>query len=184
MANARNAPVAGFDPRSRARSDSHAINYTWGLQSFDPRSRARSDARSRPLSRPGWRFDPRSRARSDDDVGGRAHVTRVSIRAPARGATASSTAKGTPARCFDPRSRARSDIGSLQSLTAFKGFDPRSRARSDTGAGRTETTLPGFDPRSRARSDLDHVDDLNDELVSIRAPARGATWVVAIADSI
>ena len=102
----------------------------------------------------------------------------VSIHAPARGATDEASANAPHSDSFNPRSREGSDqcFGfNLQS------FNPRSREGSDTGC--TARTLC-FNPRSREGSDLaptrclkgsDTASTEPPALVSIHAPARGAT---------
>ena len=102
----------------------------WGT-GFNPRSRAGSDAKGPQSPPPSGGFNPRSRAGSDkfarSDVvrllfqstlprGERPHflppvvmTKRVSIHAPARGATPLLTTGGDDKTCFNPRSRAGSD---------------------------------------------------------------------------
>ncbi len=99
-------------------------------------------------------FNPRSRAGSDqallDSNGG---VFRVSIHAPARGATSSSSPLPHAPRSFNPRSRAGSDAAGLI-----------------TNAPRLfQSTLPRGERRSYTRCKRQRF------WVSIHAPARGAT---------
>ncbi len=77
----------------------------------------------------------------------------VSIHAPARGATCAADAEHKRVKGFDPRSRAGSDCRLFPYRYGFNRFDPRSRAGSDH-------------PPCRS---------IGDGLVSIHAPARGAT---------
>ena len=119
------------------------------------------------------RFDPRSRVGSDRAIGLCTVTQRVSIHAPARGATEVHPRR-LMRKCFDPRSRAGSDLLAGDSSVP-KSFDPRSRAGSDFamhhpgfGGDKFRSTLPrgerppywtrldmdwSFDPRSRAGSD-------------------------------
>ena len=141
-----------------------------------PARGATSPRRSRERS--AARFDPRSRAGSDlDCLFGGALLRPVSIRAPARGATPcpcspsgwGSVSIRAPARGATPRRRS--------SRTACCRFDPRSRAGSDCEVGHD------MHPIRRFRSALPRgerlavgVAELHALHVSIRAPARGATW--------
>ncbi len=186
----------GFDPRSRARSDYCPRASSRVFRSFDPRSRARSDPRHMSMCRPRACFDPRSRARSDIacspgttspvcfDPRSRARsdtsfilvidTTGVSIRAPARGATADPRPR-LPASKFRsalPREERRASASAIE---AKRRFDPRSRARSDKAYQDALSHCHGFDPRSRARSDVAEIRIVGRADVSIRAPARGAT---------
>ena len=91
----------------------------------------------------------------------------ISIRAPARGAT-------LPWR--------------LTVQTMFY-FNPRSREGSDTDSSAIFSVFPNFNPRSREGSDVIGVKNATCEVISIRAPARGATgsgvahWEIVIFQS-
>ena len=80
------------------------------------------------------------------------HASHISIRAPARGATSCgrSLVKG---RYFNPRSREGSDPTGCTPFRAYHYFNPRSREGSDSGIVRKQQEM----------------------IISIRAPARGAT---------
>ena len=82
----------------------------------------------------------------------------VSIHAPARGATVSQLHWQQPDGCFNPRPRAGGDHDQTGCAVLLIGFNPRPRA--------------GGDPRSSAGGRMDR-------LVSIHAPARGATEIDA-----
>ncbi len=120
---------------------------------FNPRSRAGSDCSKRSTRCASCCFNPRSRAGSDDFLQAVVGQHQVSIHAPARGATLFLAADGLSTTGFNPRSRAGSDAPMLRDTTCLSGFNPRSRAGSD------KSYLPG----------------LQRDLVSIHAPARGAT---------
>ena len=79
----------------------------------------------------------------------------VSIHAPARGATVN-----------------------VQLPVFFLCFNPRSRAGSDRLIKAFRHIIGGFNPRSRAGSDkqAEAAEDFG-QVVSIHAPARGATWI-------
>ncbi len=132
-----------------------------------------------------------------------AHTARVSIHAPARGATGDVLDAVQRMRGFDPRSRAGSDrtISAMGGLSAsFRSTLPRGE-RQSLGAdpvaaprvsihaparGATSPhrrTRPGvfsFDPRSRAGSDPRRSPRRCGLSVSIHAPARGATAVAGV----
>ena len=125
-----------------------------GKRCFDPRSRAGSDYRQACSDLPPQCFDPRSRAGSDRRAGQHAKARKdVSIRAPARGAT--------PLRMHGPMRADR-----------FRSALPRGERRiTEQYADR-----PGF--RSALPRGERHYASLlssRHEIVSIRAPARGAT---------
>ncbi len=122
----------------------------------------------------------------------------VSIHAPARGATNGILSRqvgdcgfnpraragrdtrrfGTafPEGSFNPRARAGRDPRLSCAIAAGAGFNPRARAGRDSQAVRSPYYLSCFNPRARAGRDVDtRRVALNGELVSIHAPARGAT---------
>ena len=122
-------------------------------------------------------FNPRSRTGSDKGIRCRRWVRRVSIHAPARGATgAGGRADGRIDR-FNPRSRTGSDLSTTSSIQAGHGFNPRSRTGSDTRPMRSSRrSVAGFNPRSRTGSDRAvRFLSVCSGIVSIHAPARGAT---------
>ncbi len=173
---------AGFDPRSRAGSDvglrgisvdggsvsirapargattrkqrkAHAVRL---FRSALPRGERRHRARRVELAR--QRFDPRSRAGSDAEIRAQFRRMEVSIRAPARGATASiapARASGAEFRSALPRGERRRSVRPV--LRCARCFDPRSRAGSDVAGKTIEDLEQGFDPRSRAGSDFEPV---------------------------
>jgi len=79
----------------------------------------------------------------------------VSIHAPARGATFLSRRVTRPLPCFNPRARAGRDANSWNSVCFDRGFNPRARAGRD-----------GISCLQHSRC-----------IVSIHAPARGATRI-------
>ena len=129
----------------------------------------------------------------------RAILQRISIHAPARGATRSLFRIAKAGSYFNPRSREGSDQAAICVPHILRYFNPRSREGSDRSvchhAGpdyQFQSTLPrgerqcnspanvanimDFNPRSREGSDVD-VPDICDHMqyISIHAPARGAT---------
>ena len=123
----------------------------------------------------------------------------VSIRAPVKGATSNAAQRRAQRRCFDPRSREGSDVeireqvrcalhvsirAPVKGATVLWGprakregcFDPRPREGSDARSHDAIQRHRGFDPRSREGSDATELDEfINPQLVSIRAPVKGAT---------
>ena len=84
---------------------------------------------------------------------------------------------------FNPRSRAGSDGCVSAIFVENASFNPRSRAGSDTNSIGGKRQTAGFNPRSRAGSDINLIQDVILRVVSIHAPARGATINVWQPDS-
>ena len=99
-----------FNPRSREGSDHYILGICGVRGNFNPRSREGSDKFFVAKCILQNYFNPRSREGSDDEylkeIGG---VKRISIHAPARGATAGERVKLLLAMHFNPRSREGSD---------------------------------------------------------------------------
>ena len=150
--HAWSSEMSGFDPRSRTGSDGDLGLSTENIARFRS-TLPHGERPKRPVGPPiCLRFDPRSRTGSDaSSVRGVARH-RVSIHAPARGATPA-PAGDSPAWLF----RSTLPHGERASTDRIPGvqrrFDPRSRTGSDapTSAGRRR--WPRFDPRSRTGSD-------------------------------
>ena len=162
-----------FNPRSREGSDRRRSRRRDALPRFNPRSREGSDS-PRRTTRESSRVSIHAPARGATGyvVHGNA-LTNVSIHAPARGATPPRVPKACRAR-FNPRSREGSDLLALGDLSELDGFNPRSREGSDIDAlcdrlrGVFQSTLPRGERRSLTR-------ERGACSVSIHAPARGAT---------
>ena len=116
---------------------------------------------------------------------------RVSIHAPARGATQTSQTESIIQLSFNPRAReGRDSLPSKVQLT-LQGFNPRAREGRDRWIGiEKDPDIYGFNPRAREGRDLPVLKIQVSELVSIHAPARGATnpnvkaWTVSLLVSI
>ena len=78
---------------------------------------------------------------------------RVSIRAPARGATPIMTAKPAIIRSFNSRSREGSDQGGVFRRQVVGSFNSRSREGSDDFSPKEQGDCGGFNSRSREGSD-------------------------------
>ena len=142
---------------------------------FNPRSRTGSDLIGDAAAGHATGFNPRSRTGSDSSIPTIPTPWSVSIHAPARGATRSSTAKSGP-RCFNPRSRTGSDGHELGLPPGGQGVSIHAPARGATPIDATiayparfQSTLPHGERREQGP--LLHVGNA----VSIHAPARGAT---------
>ena len=194
-------PVAVVSIRAPARGATSRARARFSMQtSFDPRSRTGSDSYSMPLDCSASGFDPRSRTGSDQPPrSGVAAKFPVSIRAPARGATHGQGIALIAAKLFRsalPHGERHRCVGAPS--LPHRGFDPRSRTGSDMASRAVQSTIGRFDPRSRTGSDREwattrpasslfrsalphgerpgaYCKSQSAALVSIRAPARGAT---------
>ena len=100
-----------------------------------------------------YHFNPRSREGSDDKDAGTEHGRRISIHAPARGATEDMAEKLGISENFNPRSREGSDRYHHLPNTLLANFNPRSREGSDYCRHHFQRLLLDFNPRSREGSD-------------------------------
>ena len=81
---------------------------------------------------------------------------------------------------FNPRSREGSDLNTFNKTGQSGDFNPRSREGSDTMPCPVHRNGMNFNPRSREGSDGDLIDDCPVfEVISIHAPARGATEILS-----
>ena len=101
---------------------------------------------------------------------------RISIHAPAKGATPRSYHVTSISSDFNPRSREGSDaFVNVIALQHIPDFNPRSREGSDK-KGQAENVCPFyFNPRSREGSDYGRSQGGRIKTISIHAPAKGAT---------
>ena len=79
---------------------------------------------------------------------------------------------------FNPRSREGSDFGQAFPFVPLVYFNPRSREGSDFSKSQPLTCNPYFNPRSREGSDNTRAKHTRKELISIHAPAKGATRMI------
>ena len=99
-----------FNPRARAGRDLIFLGEGVVMERFNPRARAGRDSGSGPRPLRIVSFNPRARAGRDGAYGGaESRHDRVSIHAPARGATADPSMPTTSAIGFNPRARAGRD---------------------------------------------------------------------------
>ncbi|MDK2991412.1 MAG: hypothetical protein PWP48_645 [Clostridiales bacterium] len=121
-------------------------------------------------------FNPRPRTRGDS--GGNTQVIHkylVSIHAPARGATKTSREKFICCQSFNPRPRTRGDLMRFRQPTLGQRFNPRPRTRGDLLRAMRTRHYISFNPRPRTRGDPILAAMRQVWIVSIHAPARGAT---------
>ena len=104
----------------------------------------------------------------------------ISIHAPARGATISFRMHSWPCSNFNPRSREGSDDYKQEEVNMGIDFNPRSREGSDNTTQSPVCIIWDFNPRSREGSDTEEYCKLPNKLISIHAPARGATRFSAV----
>ena len=146
---------------------------------FNPRARAGRDSGSTVVSRDAVeRFNPRARAGRDDrcTVHDRRRY-RVSIHAPARGATLVTCIAPLAKQSFQStRPRGARHASRDADHERVWRFNPRARAGRDAWPTRLDGENARFNPRARAgRDDADYAESGSHERVSIHAPARGAT---------
>jgi len=146
------------------------------LGRFNPRARTGRDVkRDRPHFEAGAFQSTRPHgARQGRGGEGQGHH-RVSIHAPARGATGPMEPNRVRFRGFNPRARTGRDMSRLSNSysTEFQSTRPHGARRAAT-AGST-TAPPRFNPRARTGRDRLAAQSLLPRSVSIHAPARGAT---------
>ena len=102
-------------------------------------------------------------------------IQRISIHAPAKGATLQELDAVPDAADFNPRSREGSDRGRRWQNPDRRDFNPRSREGSDLTDGIALIYFDDFNPRSREGSDPIPNKTVVNNIISIHAPAKGAT---------
>ena len=144
-----------FNPRSREGSDTVPGIPVLRYKNFNPRSREGSDPEHCPFSKT---------------------LPSISIRAPAKGATLYLNSFCRSKARFQSALPRRERQEKKLRYNLFKYFNPRSREGSDRFQFPALPAVDDFNPRSREGSDVssDYLLDLNP--ISIRAPAKGATF--------
>ena len=195
---------AGFNPRARVGRDVPVARRRCRPVSFNPRARVGRDSCRHPSRRTRYGFNPRARV-GRDLLHLRAYlaVDRVSIHAPAWGATSSTPTCASRSGCFNPRARVGRDVNTGGLLPQETSFNPRARVgRDSTKSISRWSTRTSFNPRARVGRDRDPRQVLRDgsrfnprarvgrdhadhhrppaQQVSIHAPAWGATCACAI----
>ena len=128
----QSAKLPSFNPRTRVGCDLPKAGNLRFRQSFNPRTRVGCDCPGRTWSCPRSGFNPRTRVGCDKDWRRAPDHQRVSIHAPAWGAT----------------------IRWLMTATAPSSFNPRTRVGCDAGCGRRHSGADSFNPRTRVGCDL------------------------------
>ena len=166
-----------FNPRSRKGSDVQLAIRSGAYEDIFQSTLPQGERHHR--SKPAYRHTEISihaPARGATDAEGRpATAIPISIHAPARGATRIVLSHLIESIYFNPRSRKGSDAYLQQKYSHYINFNPRSRKGSDYGRGLRCLLWRYFNPRSRKGSDLTLILIFRLRLISIHAPARGAT---------
>ena len=143
-----------FNPRSREGSDVSNWKFIINHDDFNPRSREGSDVSLSFGTYGFWNFNPRSREGSDTDKWSTQLRSKISIHAPARGATVQSINNPQQNADFNPRSREGSDHPCNFYAQTFQDFNPRSREGSDHPSLMYFFTVLTISIHAPARSDL------------------------------
>ena len=124
--------IADFNPRSREGSDAVILYHKCIFRNFNPRSREGSDVSQSYISPPPFiNFNPRSREGSDQATHERYDIFRISIHAPAKGATVYLNARAH-LHLFQstlPRRERHVWLGRLRRLGRFQSTLPRRERR-------------------------------------------------------
>ena len=122
-------------------------------------------------------FNPRAREGRDASAWGLAILVRVSIHAPARGATLFKAFL----QCFielmfqSTRPRGARPLTCRSQASCERRFNPRAREGRDPAQFYDRQPHLGFNPRAREGRDTSDEHACTSRAVSIHAPARGAT---------
>ena len=92
-----------------------------------------------------------------------------------RGARRNSVDTLNGLRCFNPRAREGRDLASALKCCENDSFNPRAREGRDSFPASPARLPISFNPRAREGRDSESFEDRAEFLVSIHAPARGAT---------
>ena len=161
-------------PARGATSSGSAFNSL--ARCFNPRAREGRDGGRRNRRRPLESFNPRAREGRDDFTRHAATCGQVSIHAPARGATVQARRSLLARESFNPRAREGRDSLRLcceRVQNRFQSTRPRGARLRSAISTNVSRRFQSTRPRGARRLSLD-VKTL-DDLVSIHAPARGAT---------
>jgi len=120
---------------------------------FNPRARVGRDFRESLCYAIYNCFNPRARVGRDRAYRDRSHRSRVSIHAPAWGATAPRQYQRLAVICFNPRARVGRDKIALKHLYRVLGFNPRARVGRDLILRLTDCRHDSFNPRARVGRD-------------------------------
>ena len=166
-----------FNPRSRVGSDNQCHIVPHYFSNFNPRSRVGSDADLQQVVALLGDFNPRSRVGSDKIVNGLIEKHRISIRAPAWGATSSSISQSVRSSISIRAPAWGATQSCISCIWLYRYFNPRSRVGSDSKITYCTILNFYFNPRSRVGSDGTKTEEILNIGISIRAPAWGATSI-------
>ncbi len=121
----RSAPPHGGRPPQRSRYQ--------GDTSFDPRPRTGGDSPARRLCA-GWKVSIRAPARGATRLPCSVFAGLLFRSAPPHGGRLAEKVSGMVLKCFDPRPRTGGDSGGTGGLATSGGFDPRPRTGGDVDA--------------------------------------------------
>ena len=169
-----------FNPRSREGSDCISSFTAHSLADFNPRSREGSDQLPQDISVQTEDFNPRSREGSDCLVKCIKGYGKISIHAPAKGATKNDDGVPLLYADFNPRSREGSDLQQGCGTLRTWGFQSTLPRRERHITGRRLPAERDFNPRSREGSDRFPWWYFLSHKISIHAPAKGATAFINI----
>ena len=114
----------------------------------------------------------------------RYRANKISIHAPAKGATIMGFKRAIDSPYFNPRSREGSDCSPPFGTLPHCYFNPRSREGSDKGQTFSACPFLYFNPRSREGSDGKGTQHIHKSFkISIHAPAKGATCAFCCSSS-
>ena len=124
--------ILHFNPRSHERSDEDSQKAIMQILNFNPRSHERSDYPFSCGCVPGKDFNPRSHERSDIANVHFLTSTPISIHAPTRGATGSTTPAAAPSTLFQSTLPREERPSWCRYFPLLRYFNPRSHERSDS----------------------------------------------------
>ena len=141
---------------------------------FNPRSRERSDSSRVNLCLQSLHFNPRSRERSDYAGWNAIEIFYISIHAPARGATTDDEIQEQWCS-ISIHAPARGATGKTLCYLIYQIFQSTLPREERPISPRMFPNAFYFNPRSRERSDVVGDQKHGTNIISIHAPARGAT---------
>ena len=98
---------------------------------FNPRTREGCDPFLLIIDFQDQYFNPRTREGCDETDDGRKYLVRISIHAPAKGATMYGISLHNSLSYFNPRTREGCDLSVFRSIIMVKNFNPRTREGCD-----------------------------------------------------
>ena len=177
LSNMLPVTLPSFNPRTRVGCDAEAGCCFCPQGCFNPRTRVGCDAEDTLLFvRRVWRFNPRTRVGCDLYVVlSGCSVVEFQSTHP-RGVRHDSFHSRRNYRYgFNPRTRVGCDKSGEAQYLVYPSFNPRTRVGCDAFRSGLSCRPAGFNPRTRVGCDLTSSPTFCRDLVSIHAPAWGAT---------